>query len=80
MDCCSGRERLPRIPLLGPRPGVRHGAERPLGHRLGAVDGFERQDGDLEIWREQERARVSPNLRATVARSGTSPLSMALWR
>jgi hypothetical protein len=33
---------------------MRHGPERPLGHQLSAVDGFERQHGVLEIGRQEQ--------------------------
>ncbi|MCW5830845.1 MAG: hypothetical protein KIS78_00130 [Labilithrix sp.] len=53
-------------------------AEVSARHRLGDVDGFEVQHGDLEIRRQHEQgeelgdpARVSLSLRATTALSAT---------
>lgn len=50
----SGETR-PRGQLLGRRPSVSHRPEGALGHRLGAVDGFERQHGHLKVRREHEQ-------------------------
>lgn len=45
----------PRHSLLGRRPRVGHCPEGPLGHRLGTVDGLERQHGVLKIGREDQQ-------------------------
>ena len=74
----------PRRSLLGPRPRVGHCPEGALGHRLGAVHGFEGQDSCLEVGRQEQEAeelgdprRVSPSFRTTSERSAMAPQSIA---
>ncbi len=77
----------PRRPLLCPRARVCHRPERPLGHRLGAVDGFEGQHLPLEVGGQHEQVEElrdagarEPQLAPRAAWSATSPRSMAASR